>query len=295
MTEDKTKRLTVYLPEKMKADLEQMAAETGLSMTQVIVMATHSILANYKTHGSAIFAHLTNARQQEAASFGAQLHAIKQETNQMQAYYGARANEYEAIYHREDPEFQAELTLVGEAMKRTLANRHVLEVACGTGYWTQIAMNTVKYIMGIDIRPEVLEIAKSKEMPASQVQFTLGDAYELSSISDSFDAGLANCWFSHIPKNKLDDFLQGFHRKLGSGAAVFMMDNVYVAGRGGELLVKENCEDTFKLRQLADGSQHEILKNYYTKEELLEIFKPYAKDLKVFVGNSFWYVSYTVA
>lgn len=43
---DKTKRLSVYLPEKVKSDLEQMAEETGLSMTQLIVMATHGLLAN---------------------------------------------------------------------------------------------------------------------------------------------------------------------------------------------------------------------------------------------------------
>lgn len=51
---DKTKRLSVYLPEKVKADLERMAEETGLSMTQLIVMATHGLLANYDSHGGAI-------------------------------------------------------------------------------------------------------------------------------------------------------------------------------------------------------------------------------------------------
>ena len=39
-----------------------MADETGLSMTQLIVMATHGLLANYSAQGGAIFADLLAAR-----------------------------------------------------------------------------------------------------------------------------------------------------------------------------------------------------------------------------------------
>lgn len=55
---EKPPRLTVYLPEKTRADLLQMAQYTGMSQSQLVVMATHSLLANYKSKGSAIFAGL---------------------------------------------------------------------------------------------------------------------------------------------------------------------------------------------------------------------------------------------
>ncbi|MFD0675668.1 MULTISPECIES: class I SAM-dependent methyltransferase [unclassified Paenibacillus] len=294
MTEDKTKRLSVYLPDKVKSDLEHMAAETGLSMTQVIVMATHSLLANYKSQGSAIFSSLLDTKQKESTLLSERIQTINQDNAKLQAYYGLRAAEYERIYHRDEPDYQNELLLIAKAMKDALVDRTVLEIACGTGYWTQIAAEAVKHITGTDIRPEVLQISEAKQIPQNKASFLIGNAYELDSIPGVFNGALANFWFSHIPKNKLDDFLTGLHKRLGPGANVFMADNVYVSGRGGELVYKEDCEDTFKLRELVDGSKHEIVKNYYSKEELYDIFNPMAKQLKVFAGNSFWYVSYTI-
>ncbi|MGG3585937.1 hypothetical protein CN395_26155 [Priestia megaterium] len=54
------KKMPVSLPESVKQDLEQMSAEVGLSQNQLMVMATQSLLANYKAKGSFIFADLLN-------------------------------------------------------------------------------------------------------------------------------------------------------------------------------------------------------------------------------------------
>ncbi|MBD0381952.1 class I SAM-dependent methyltransferase [Paenibacillus sp. WST5] len=210
----------------------------------------------------------------------------------MQDYYGARADEYERIYKREDPDYQQGLTMLAQAMTNVVRGQRVLEVACGTGYWTQFAAEVADHITGVDIRPEVLQIAKAKPWPANKVALCVGDAYRLEQVEGEFECGVANFWFSHVPKNRIDEFLEGFHHRLGAGASVFMADNVYVPGRGGELIRKDDSEDTYKRRELADGSQHEIIKNYYSFEELHDIFKPYVKHLNIFVGSSFWYVSY---
>ncbi|MFC5450448.1 methyltransferase domain-containing protein [Paenibacillus aestuarii] len=295
MTDDKTKRLSVYLPEKVKAGLELMADETGLSMTQLIVMATHSLLANYEARGGSIFADLLSARHRIGQEAEQKRLLLEQDKKAMQDYYGARAEEYERIYHRDDPDYQQGLILLRHAMTGVVRGRRVLEVACGTGYWTQAAADAAEHILGVDIRPEVLQIAKAKPWPAGKVDFCIGDAYRLDQVEGGFNCGVANFWFSHIPRNRLDEFLESFHRRLGHGATVFIADNVYVAGRGGELIRKEDSEDTFKRRELADGTQHDIIKNYYSYDELNDIFKPYAKHLQVFVGSSFWYVIYTIA
>lgn len=294
MIEDKTKRLSVYLPEKVKTDLEHMANETGLSMTQLIVMATHGLLSNYKSNGGDIFADLVSSKQKNLGFLAETMKTIKSENSMLQDYYGARAFEYEKVYHREDPDYQQELSLLITNLKALLKDRIVLEVACGTGYWTKIASEVAKHIVGIDIRSEVIEIAIEKKLPLDKIEFMIGDAYKLDKLERSFDFGLANFWFSHIPKNKIDDFLEGFHKKLKQGARVFMADNVFVKGRGGDLIIKENSEDTYKLRELSDGSKHEVLKNYYSYNELHEIFEPITEDLNIFVGKSFWYVNYTV-
>jgi SAM-dependent methyltransferase len=294
MAEDKTKRLSVYLPDKVKRDLELMAAETGLSMTQLIVMATHGLLANYKAQGGAMFAGLMDNMPRGTSAVNERIQKLRQQTDRMQAYYGARAEEYEKIYDREDPGYQEELAAVSAAMKEAVEGRSVLELACGTGYWTRLAADTARHITATDIRREVLDIAEAKGIPGWKASFRTGDAYELSAVPGHFDAALANFWFSHVPKNKIEIFLTGLHNRLGAGAVVFMADNVYVPGRGGELVYRDDCEDTFKLRELSDGSRHEIIKNYYSREELQALFKPWARQLKVYVGHSFWYVCYTL-
>jgi len=72
-----------------------------------------------------------------------------------------------------------------------------------------------------------------------------------------------------------------------------MADNVYVfPGIGGELIKKDNCEDTFKLRKLSNGSKYEVLKNYYDENQLRKIFEPFSREFNITMGNCFWWCSY---
>jgi hypothetical protein len=128
----------------------------------------------------------------------------------------------------------------------------------------------------------------------ANVEYRRGDAYALAEVSGEFDAGLANFWFSHVPKARIDEFLHCFHGKLGKNAVVFMADNVYVPGIGGQLIAKAGIEDTVKLRKASDGLEHEVLKNYYDAETLRCLLSPETSDLKVHAAKHFWWVQYTV-
>jgi hypothetical protein len=74
-----------------------------------------------------------------------------------------------------------------------------------------------------------------------------------------------------------------------------MADNVFVPGVGGELVARPGVADTFKLRQLADGSRHEVLKNYYEPGQLRELLAPLSKELHIESRSCFWCVNYCVA
>jgi len=207
-------------------------------------------------------------------------------------YYERRAREYDQMWQRDEPQRRAEQSTIAEALKGCLKNQHVLEVACGTGFWTGFAAEVAARVCGIDASPEMLALARSKRFPLGRVEFRLGDAYALEKVSGDFNAGLANFWFSHIPKTRIQEFLAGFHRRIGPGAAVFMADNVYLPGVGGRLIEHPGLEDTYKLRELADGSQHRILKNYYDAEALQRILGPLSTDLEIHIGECFWWVRY---
>lgn len=210
----------------------------------------------------------------------------------MKAYYSKRAQEYEKIYHREDPVRQGEQKRIVEQISTLFEGRSVLEVACGTGYWTAYLDRVADHVVGVDASEEVLQIARSKGY--SNAEFLLGDAYELGAIEGRFDGALANFWFSHVQKDRIEPFLQGLHRRLEEGAVVFMADNILMDGIGGELIAKVGEADTYKIRTLEDGTTYEILKNYYDKNELKELFAPYAEDLSIEMGTCFWWLSYRV-
>jgi ubiquinone/menaquinone biosynthesis C-methylase UbiE len=211
----------------------------------------------------------------------------------MQEYYDRRAKEYEAVYHRDDPVRQKELAEMETAIGKAFAGRRVLEVACGTGYWTERAAKTAAHITAVDAAPKTLEIARAKNLPEDKIEFQLGDAYCLDAIRGHFNAGLAMFWFSHVPKARIGEFLREFHATLEKGSTVFMAENMLQEGVGGEFVRKPGIEDTFKRRTLVDGSVHEVLKNYYDRSELETLLSPFATDLRIEMGTCFYRVRYT--
>ena len=70
----------------------------------------------------------------------------------MQAYYAARAREYERIYAK--PERQADLRILEADIPAALAGSNVIEVACGTGYWTQHIARTAGRVLATDVTDE---------------------------------------------------------------------------------------------------------------------------------------------
>ena len=208
-------------------------------------------------------------------------------------YYSKRAQEYEKIYQRDDPIRQSEQSRISEEIKKIFYNKNVLEIACGTGFWTTFLSEKAKKIVAIDNNNEVLEIARYKNY-ICPVYFQVCDAYNLPFSACSFDGGLANFWFSHIPKDKIKLFLDGFHRVLSNKAIVFIADNVFNEGIGGKMVRDKGDNNTYKIRVLESGNQYKVLKNYYSEKELVNIFSKSVNLLNMYFGNCFWYLCYDI-
>jgi SAM-dependent methyltransferase len=211
----------------------------------------------------------------------------------MEEYYRKRALEYEEIYHRKDPAKQKELAIIADAAKEHLKGKDVFEVACGTGFWTHKVSEVAEKIVGIDVSREMLDLAKKKRY-VCEVDFVVGDSYCPAVKKGSFSGGLANFWFSHVPKSRVDAFLKSLVAVLRRGSIVFMADNVYVPGVGGELVRKSGDVDTYKLRRLRDGGEFLVVKNYYSAEMLADVLGSFARgfslDGNVWFGDCYWYV-----
>ena len=205
-------------------------------------------------------------------------------------YYARRANEYERIYAK--PERQADLLALCQWLQAKCAGHHVLEVACGTGYWTEAIAATANTLTAVDINQEVLEIARGKNLPRRNVSFEKQDAFQLTIDSNHFTAGLAMFWWSHVPKLKLKLFLQQFHRALQPGAQVVFADNLYVEGSSTPISRRDEDGNSYQFRRLDDGSCHEVLKNFLTQSELRDTVADFAQSIEYRALDYYWCLSY---
>jgi demethylmenaquinone methyltransferase/2-methoxy-6-polyprenyl-1,4-benzoquinol methylase len=207
-------------------------------------------------------------------------------------YYQRRAREYEAIYAK--PERQTDLALLRSEVAARLAGRRVLEVACGTGYWTHVAARTAASVVATDAAEEPMRIARAKHYENANVRFVLADAYALDERLGRFDGALAFFWWSHVPLSRISDFLRSLHRRLEPGARVLFMDNTYVEGNSTPIAERDAEGNTYQLRPLADGSQNRVLKNFPTEAELRAQLASHARAFEYRALQYYWLVDYTL-
>ncbi len=186
----------------------------------------------------------------------------------LQSYYAARAQEYDRVYAK--PERQADLRRIEQWLPALLSGRRVLEVACGTGYWTRLIAPVAASVVAIDSAAETLRIAQQR-VPAGNVAFRIGDAYALAPPRRSFDAAFAGFWFSHVPRERQREFLHGLNLALEPGAKVVLLDNLYVEGSSSVISERDDSGNTYQSRTLEDGSSHRVLKNFPGETELLAL------------------------
>jgi len=111
-----------------------------------------------------------------------------------------------------------------------LRDRHVLELAAGTGFWTDIIADSALSILATDFNVATLQVAKDRCTWPDCVAFVEADAFSLDELSGTFDAALAAFFWSHLPLSMLDSFLEVLFGRIEPGAKVVFMDNRYVEG-----------------------------------------------------------------
>jgi len=213
-------------------------------------------------------------------------------TPQLEAYYARRAREYERIYDK--AERQEELAWLRARLPALFARRRVLEVACGTGYWTQHLAETAAHVLACDINEPVLEVAREKPIARGRVDFLRADAFTLAGVPAGCDAAFAGFWWSHVRKSDRARFLAGLQAKLAPGALVGILDNAFVAGSSTPISRRDAEGNTYQVRALLSGETHEVLKNFPTDAELAAAVAPFARAAHVERVEYYWLLVLTL-
>jgi ubiquinone/menaquinone biosynthesis C-methylase UbiE len=93
---------------------------------------------------------------------------------------------------------------------------NVLELGCGTAYFTRELADTGAAITAIDISPELLEAARAS-CPAQNVKFEVQNAYELSYANASFDLVVGSSVLHHL---ELGRAISEIYRVLKPGGVI---------------------------------------------------------------------------
>jgi demethylmenaquinone methyltransferase/2-methoxy-6-polyprenyl-1,4-benzoquinol methylase len=214
-------------------------------------------------------------------------------------YYAKRASYYERVYHK--PERQADLRAMEAALAPQFAGRRVLEIACGTGWWTPHGARLAASWMATDLNPETIAVARAKTLPvrpdgSAVVEFSAVDAWAMAELGGrTFDAAFAGFWWSHVPLERLRDWLALLHARLEPGARVVMLDNRFVTGSSTPISRTDAAGNTWQLRALDDGSTHEVLKNFPTCEAALALLGPRSRDPQWVELAHYWMLTYDLA
>jgi len=204
----------------------------------------------------------------------------------MERYYSRRAAEYERIY--EKPERQAELDWLRRRVPEVFAGRDVLEIACGTGYWTQFIARAARKVHACDINEAVLEIAREKPIPRGRAEFFRADAATLEGVPAGCDAAFAGFWWSHVRKSELRAFVSRLDAKLKRGSVIAFLDNRFVEGSSTPISRRDAEGNSYQVRKLANGEDYEVVKNFPTEDELREAVADVADEAHLESLRYYW-------
>lgn len=207
----------------------------------------------------------------------------------MQTYYERRARDYDRVYDK--PERQADLAILRARVAELLDGRRVLEIAAGTGWWTTAIATTASVVHGVDLADGPLEIARTRAY-GCPVTFAIGDAFGLDEIDGEFDASFVGFLWSHLSAADLRRHLRSLTDRLPVGSPVVAIDNGYVAGSSTPISRTDTDGNTYQDRPLADGSVHEVMKNFWSADQLRTII---GDDAEVELTPHFWLCRFTVA
>lgn len=203
-------------------------------------------------------------------------------------YYQDRAAEYDKIYAKR--ERQHDLQQAATLLQALFKAKDVLEIACGTGYWTERIAHTARSITATDINEAVLDIARHKTYNHTALNFVQADIYKLDT-GKKYESLFGGFIWSHIPLQELGRFIETVNAQVKDAGLVVMMDNIYVEGSNHPIAHTDEYGNTFQDRKLGDGSVHRVLKNFpsadFLKGKLHALQRMYRLSSCLIIGYSF--------
>ncbi len=216
---------------------------------------------------------------------------------EMSAYYDARASEFDEWFARAGrynrgaavkKRWDAEVGEVVRILEATRIQGDVLELAGGTGIWTERLVNMAHSLTVVDASPAMIE-RNRRRLDDERVTYVVADLFDWRPARQ-YDAVAFCFWISHVPVERLTGFLATVADSLRPGGTVFCLDSRRTPESTAidHELAPPNTQLT--RRALNDGREYRVVKNFYEPDSLRGAFDAAGFDIEVKLTDSFFFV-----
>ncbi len=185
------------------------------------------------------------------------------------AYYRARAGEYDEWFYRRgrydrgaeaNANWFAEIEQVRRALDAFGPTGDVLELACGTGLWTERLVGCAEHITAVDASPEVLALNR-RRVDNPRVEYVQADLFTWRPTR-RYDTVFFGFWLSHVPPGRFEAFWEMVGAALAPGGRVFFVDSLYEP-TSSAVDHRPEKDAMVAVRRLNDGQTFRVVKVFY--------------------------------
>jgi 2-polyprenyl-3-methyl-5-hydroxy-6-metoxy-1,4-benzoquinol methylase len=188
-------------------------------------------------------------------------------------YYRDRASEYDEWFFRQGrydrgeehrQQWFAEVAQVESALRAAAPAGDILELACGTGLWTQHLAPLATHLTAVDAAPEV--IALNQRRVAAPVEYIVADLFNWTP-DRQFDLIFFGFWLSHVPMERFTPFWHMVKLALKPNGRVFFVDSRLTQASTARNHAALN-QAGYSERKLNDGRAYHVVKIFHDPIQL---------------------------
>ena len=222
--------------------------------------------------------------------------AIARELDEQVRYYRVRAPEYDAWAERRgtydrgplNDGWLAEKQRLLAALRDFEPSGDVLEIAGGTGQWTEQLVGSAASLTVVDAAPEALEENRRRLGEAAHaVDYQVADFFDWTPTR-RYDVVFFSYWLSHVPPTHFEAFWERVAACLKPGGRIFLIDNVatmHAARMDPEI---HGGDDVTVLRPAPDGNLYRIWKVLWQPVELEALLDPLGWSVEAFATGTYF-------
>ena len=182
------------------------------------------------------------------------------------AYYRARAAEYDEWWSRtgrfdRGPDDNAAWFADIRALEAWVTQRgplgRVLELACGTGLWTERLLPQCTTIEAVDASEEVIAINRARCGAAPR--YAKADLFDYTPEPHTYDTVFFSFWLSHVPADRFNEFWTMVRAALKPDGRALFLDSRFDVTSAARDHTLHSPDDQVVTRRLNDGSEFRVV------------------------------------